>query len=72
MYGFFNNGVYGVYNLHGVYDVHGILVDGTVYNYDRFGDAHPPILVPEPAAALLFGTALLGLLGVARTRMPVL
>ena len=48
MYGFFNNGVYGVYNLHGVYDVQGILIDGTVYNFDRFGDAHPPILVPEP------------------------
>jgi hypothetical protein len=68
MYGFFNDGVYGVYNLHGVYDVQGILVDGTVYNYDRFGDAHPPILVPEPTAALLFGSALLALLSVARRR----
>jgi hypothetical protein len=71
MYGFFNNGVYGVYNLHGVYDVQGILVDGTVYNYDRYGDAHPPILIPEPTAAVLSGTALLGLLSLARTRMPV-
>ncbi len=68
MYGFVNNGVYGVYNLHGVYDVQGILVDGTVYNFDRFGDAHPPILVPEPSRVLLFGTALLGLLGVAPER----
>jgi hypothetical protein len=68
MYGIINNGVYGVYNLHGVYDVDGILLDATVYNFDRFGDAHSPILVPEPTAAVLFGTALLGLLGVARKR----
>jgi hypothetical protein len=68
MYGFENNGVYGVYNLHGVYDVDGILFDATVYNYDRYGDAHPPILVPEPNTALLFGTGLLGLLGMARRR----
>jgi hypothetical protein len=68
MYGFKNNGVYSVYNLHGVYDVDGILFDGTYYNYDRFGDAHPPILVPEPTAALLLGTALWGLLASARKR----
>jgi hypothetical protein len=68
MYGFVNDGVYGVYNLHGVYDVDGILHDATVYNFDRFGDAAPPVLVPEPTAALLFGTALLGLLRVARRR----
>jgi hypothetical protein len=71
MYGIINDGVYGVYNLHGVYDVDGILLDATVYNFNRFGDAHPPILVPEPISALLFGTALLVLLSPARTRMPV-
>lgn len=61
MYGFFNNGVYGVYNLHGVYDVQGSLLDGKVYNFDRFGDAHAPIpFVPEPTAAVLLGSGLLG------------
>jgi hypothetical protein len=68
MYGIINDGVYGVYNLHGVYDVHGILLDATVYNFNRFGDAHPPILVPEPTAALLFAIGLLALLREARRR----
>jgi hypothetical protein len=68
MYGLLNDGVYGVYNLHGIYDVHGTLIDGTVYNFNRFGDAHPPILVPEPTAALLLVTGSLGLLSVARKR----
>ena len=44
MYGFVNNGVYGVFNLHGVYDVQGILLDATVYNFDRFGDARIVLL----------------------------
>lgn len=62
MYGFYNNGVYGVYNLHGTYNVQGILHDGILYNFDRYGDAAAPLLVPEPTAAWLLGAGLLGLL----------
>jgi hypothetical protein len=68
MYGFFNDGRYGVYNLHGIYNVQGILHDGNYYNFDRFGDAAPPRTVPEPVTEWLLGSGLLVLLGAARRK----